>query len=111
LSSENLHKRPAAELDYLFRIYKLALDGADELLERLQVNFTWIGNRTGLPDHLLKALDTLAEKYTFATSKTAIFAINYGGRDEIIRGVRTLAQEAVDLTEVTIDQLSRSMDL
>jgi undecaprenyl diphosphate synthase len=25
--------------------------------------------------------------------------------------VRTLAQEAVDLTEVTIDQLSRSMDL
>ena len=51
------------------------------------------------------------KRNTYDTDRHFVFAINYGGRDEIVRGIRKLAQEKKDLTIVTEEDITKSLDL
>jgi undecaprenyl diphosphate synthase len=40
-----------------------------------------------------------------------VFGINYGGRDEIVRGIKKLAAEKKDMTIITEEDISTNLDL
>lgn len=88
-STENW-KRPKQEVDYLMKLPEEFLDiYLPELMEK-NVKITMIGKREGLPDHTLKAVDYAIKKTAKNTGLILNFALNYGGRAEILTAVKDL---------------------
>jgi undecaprenyl diphosphate synthase len=88
MSTENRKKRPAEELDFLFNMYKTCGDLLDGFLTEQKINFRRIGDASTLPQHFLDYMADMVEKFTFDTDRYLIFAVNYGGQNEIVRGVK-----------------------
>jgi undecaprenyl diphosphate synthase len=63
----------------------------------------------GLDPEFVTYLQDKQKKYSFESEKAVVFAINYGGRDEIIRGVKTFLDEH-SLDELNEETLSKSLD-
>jgi undecaprenyl diphosphate synthase len=93
-SAENW-SRPAEEIDDLMALVKrFVRDDLDEL-KRAGVRVRVIGDRSGLDPEIF-ALISEAEELTRANDKlTLVVAFNYGGRQEIARAARRIAEEAV----------------
>jgi undecaprenyl diphosphate synthase len=111
LSTENTAKRPQEEYDFLMNMYKQVDSKLDEILERNQINFKWIGNPAGVTDGFKNYLNEKSKKFNYPTNKRFVFAVNYGGRDEITRGIQKLAQEGKDLTKITEEDITTALDL
>ena len=103
LSTENLKNRSQEELQFIFGIYKVIGNDLDEFLWANHINFRWVGDRTWIPADFLEFLDMKQSTFNFPDSKrTAVFALNYGWRDEIIRGIKSLSTDQINnLTEET----------
>ena len=73
-----------------------------------------IGNREGLDPGLISVIDELEEKTKDFTGLTFTIAINYGGRDEITRAVRKIAENVkAGITapeDITEDMISGNLD-
>jgi len=96
-STENW-SRPSDEVDALFELMKRFVDADLEKLHREGVNIRIAGRREGLSDDLLAIIDR-AEARTADNDKCFLtIAFNYGGRDEIVRAARRLAQDISDGT-------------
>lgn len=85
LSTENTKNRPKEEFDFLMTMYKYIDGRLDQILMDNQINFKRIGNPNGISDDFKKYLDDKTAKCTFPNDKYMVLAINYGGRDEILR--------------------------
>jgi len=103
-STENW-KRPVAEVLGLMRLFRryIKKEGARLVAEGVRVRF--IGGRERLdPD--LQALMAGLEAQTVENDRLHLtVAINYGGRDEILRATRRLA-EAVKAGEICPDEIT-----
>jgi len=94
-SSENW-KRPQLELDFLMALLEQYLiEERREIMDQ-NIRFTVIGRRQGLPEAVLREIDTNIRVSQNNTGMCLCLAINYGGRTEIVDAVRTLAQQARD---------------
>jgi len=108
-STENW-KRPAAEVQGLFRLFRryIKKEGARLVAEGAKVRF--IGGRERLEADI-QALMAGLEAQTAGNSRLHLtVAINYGGRDEILRATRRVAEavragaiRAEDITPETIE--------
>lgn len=104
-STENW-SRPRSEVQDLFGLLRLFIrnDLADMHRNNIQVKV--IGHREQLPADIVRLI-TDAELLTMQnTGMTLIVAFNYGGRNEILDAVRTLAAAAVrgEIDPADIDQ-------
>jgi len=111
LSTENAKKRPKEEFDFLMNMYKLVEEDLDDFLMENKVNFKAIGDFDGITDDFKEYLLAKEARTKCDSDRYFVFAINYGGRDEIIRGIKTLAQEGADLATITEETLSNALDL
>ncbi len=85
-STENW-KRPKQEVDYLLRLPKMFLNVyLPELVEK-NVKVNMIGSLDSLPDHTKEAVQEAMEKTKHNTGLLLNFALNYGGRNEIIHAI------------------------
>lgn len=91
-STENW-KRPKPEVDYLLRLPKLFLNVyLPELIEQ-NVKINIIGELDSLPIHTKDAVMYAMEQTANNTGLLLNFALNYGGRSEIITAVKRVAKE------------------
>ena len=111
LSTENTTKRSKKEFDFLMTMYKIVEEDLDDFMKEHKVNFKVIGDLNWITDDFRDYLLAKQERNTYDTDRYFVFAINYGGRDEIVRWIRKLAQEKKDLTMVTEDEISNALDL
>jgi len=74
-------------------MYTLVDEDLDKILIDNKVNFKWVGNPSGITQDFKEYLDSKVIKCKCDSDKHFIFAINYGGRDEIIRGIQKLATQ------------------
>ena len=111
LSTENVAKRPVEEYDFLMNMYKQVDGRLDEILSKNQINFKWIGNPAGVSEGFKNYLDQKTQQYACDSNKRFVFAVNYGGRDEIVRGIHKLAEAGKDLTQLEEEDLSPALDL
>lgn len=116
-STENW-KRPAEEVDLLMDLFSTYLTADIDELDENNVQLRFIGQIDGLSD-------TLRRKFRDAQQRTAkntglIFnaAINYGGRAEVLRAVKAIAQDVQNgiqsieaITETSIQQQLYTADL
>lgn len=101
-STENW-KRPAEEVGAIMRLFENYLEDVASMVKE-NMRLVFIGDRDGVTDRI-RALMENAEKSTeHATGMTVALAINYGGRDEIVKAAR-LAAERVKNGEISIDDI------
>lgn len=111
LSTENLKKRSDEELEYLFELYKNIPENVENFLKSNKVNFAVIGSMEWLPSHLVDFVNKKNEEFDFGSKRTVVLALNYWGRDEIIRWIKNFQKENKDLKNLNENVLGQYMDL
>ena len=91
-SSENW-KRPPAEIDDLMRLLRLYLRRELAELDANGVRVRFIGQRAPLPPDIVELIAHAEARTRGNEALTLVVALNYGGRDEIVRACRSLAAE------------------
>jgi undecaprenyl diphosphate synthase len=86
-STENW-KRPMGEVQGLMHLFQESMKRYGEELNANKVRVRFLGKREGLPGEVLESMVELEEKTAMNQGLTLSLAINYGGRDEILRAVR-----------------------
>ncbi len=85
-STENW-KRPKEEVDFLFHLmYEYTRSKLNLFLEN-DIRFKAIGRMDELPEFLRDGFYGLERETAHCSSMTAVFAVNYGGRQEIVDAV------------------------
>lgn len=108
LSTENLTNRGEEELNYLFELYQKITEDLYQLFLEQKVNFRVAGDISALPHSLQEFLNQKMQEYTFSESeKYFVLAVNYGGQDELIRGIKKLT--AAD-EEISAENLEKYLD-
>ncbi|WP_078554628.1 isoprenyl transferase [Bacillus alkalicellulosilyticus] len=106
-STENW-KRPKAEVDFLMRLPELFLGKELPVLMEENVKVRLMGSKENLPPHTLRAVETAITKTNENTGLILNFALNYGGRTEIIQAVQTMAKQ-VQEGLITYDQIDETL--
>jgi len=110
LSPENFTKRTPDEVSNLLWLLRLFLKKRIEELDRKNVRMRIIGDLKHLPEETTKELAAAVERTRNNTGTIVTFAINYGGRDELVRAVKKMIQDAIDPTDVTKKYISEHID-
>jgi undecaprenyl diphosphate synthase len=107
-STENW-SRPRQEVATLMRLFEQTLQAEVDELHRNGVRIKVIGRREQLSTRLQRLVED-AERRTADNSVGMLnVAINYGGRAEIVDGVRQLASAGTDLSQLEEDQLAGAL--
>lgn len=94
-STENW-KRSREEVEGLMKLFRNYLKKCIRISERNKMRVKIIGDITAFDEDIRKKIVELEEFSKDYTELHFQIALNYGSRDEILRGVRRLAQDAVD---------------
>lgn len=95
LSSENW-KRPQAELDFLMQLLEHYLVEERKTIMDQGMRLQVIGRRDRLPGSVIEVMNETLEMSADNSGTKLVLAIDYGGRDELVRAARMLAQEVAD---------------
>jgi undecaprenyl diphosphate synthase len=109
LSTENAKKRSKEEYNNLLGLMKFFLERRVSKLHKKNVRIRVIGNVESFPADIQKSVHKAMELTKDNTGITVIFGINYGGRDEIIRGIKKAAAEG-KIEDLTIDTFGAFLD-
>ena len=94
-STENW-KRPKDEVDYLMQLLMDYLVNAEKTLAGENVVIRAIGSRSELSEEMQRQIEK-TEKFTEKNTGIVMnIALNYGGREEIVRSFKKLAREVCD---------------
>ena len=94
-STENW-KRPAGEVSAIMDLFRDYLFEAQEREEEniaKGMRIRYIGDRTALPEDIVRLIEQLENQSADKTTITVNLAVNYGGRDEILNAVKRLAKK------------------
>ncbi len=94
-STENW-KRPVEEVGALMDLVVEFINKEFEELHRNNVRLNSIGDISKLPEKSKAAIEDAKYKTRNNTGLTLNIALNYGGRDEIVRGVKEIAKEVLE---------------
>lgn len=94
-STENW-KRSAKEVDGLMKILRNYLKDCIKRANKNNMKVRILGKRERLDDDIIKSIDELEKASAGNTGLVFQVALNYGGRDEIVRAVRKLAKDVRD---------------
>ena len=112
-STENW-KRPKSEVDTIMQLLNSYLKDCLDTSRKNNMQIRVIGDRTGLPPEMQQKIAMLEEESTKNDGLHFQVALNYGGRDEIVRAVKKLAEQvkAGTLSPEEIDEeiLSQTLD-
>ena len=111
-STENWN-RPATEVDGLMELFVASISHYTEDMIKKGVRLKFIGDRQGLSDKVRQAMETIEQRTAHNTTITVMPAVNYGGRQEILHAVKTIARDVQNstLSIEEIDQQSFSAKL
>lgn len=107
-STENW-KRTTEEVGFLMNLIKTHLCNEFKFYKENGVRLMHIGNKDGLPLDVQNEIDKAIDECRNFNDITAVLAINYGGRDEIIRTTKKILQKN-NLSEITEKNFSENLD-
>ena len=112
-STENW-KRPKEEVDSIMKLLGEYLDEAfNNEAKNTDICVKILGDKTALSPKLQEKIKNIEEKTKKNTKITVNIALNYGGRDELVRGFKDLAmqimQGKLNVDEITEEKISSSL--
>lgn len=105
-STENW-QRPKNEVNGLFSIFENAIDREVPELHRNGVRLRHLGRTEGLPERLIKKIESAMELTKDNDRLTLNLAFNYGGRAEIVDATRLIIAEGIDPVAIDEELFSR----
>jgi undecaprenyl diphosphate synthase len=112
-STENW-KRSINEVGILMNLFRRYLKRLLNRAKKDSIRIRVIGSRVGLAPDILKIINELEEKTKNYTNMYFQIARNYGSRDEIMRGVKKIAEDIrlqkISPEDITEDMISKSLD-
>jgi undecaprenyl diphosphate synthase len=111
-SSENWG-RPDEEVARLMELFIEAMDREVENLAGHGIRLRFIGDETPLKPHLLERITATEARTAAGSNMTLYVALSYGGRWDIARAARRLAERAVagEIQPAGIDELAVAREL
>lgn len=102
LSTDNQEKRSPEERAFLYEVIESSLrDSLDEAIEK-GTKIVHLGRKDRIPQHLLDSLTIAEEKTKNGTNGVLNLAVDYGGRDEMIRAIKKAGDSKTALTETNL---------
>lgn len=108
-STENW-KRTQEEVGYLMTLIKKHLSSEFNFYKENKIRIEHIGDITALPMDVQTEIENAKNDTKDFTGTTVLLAINYGGKDEIIRGIKKLSAQKKDFSSITEQDLSLALD-
>lgn len=108
-STENW-KRTQEEVGYLMTLIKKHLSSEFNFYKENKIRIEHIGDMTALPMDVQTEIENAKNDTKDFTGTTVLLAINYGGKDEIIRGIKKLSAQKKDFSSITEQDLSLALD-
>lgn len=111
-STENW-KRPKEEVDYLMRLFDSYLREALEDFKEENIKVIFLGDKKGFSQGLQDLIEEVEQASSMKDGMVLNIAMNYGGRNEILRAVKSLAIDAkngeMDPDEISEDEISKRL--
>lgn len=107
-STENW-KRTVDEVGFLMGLVKTHLRGELAFYTENGIRVQYVGDLAGLPPDIAYEIRSVSAETAKFTNTTVVLAINYGGRDEIIRAIRKI--EPARLSAITENDFQEYLDL
>ena len=82
-----------------------------EFYKKNGIRVEHIGDLDGLPADVKSEIINAKKDTEHFTGTTCVLAINYGGRDEIVRGIKKILAEGISVDSVTEELVSKSLDI
>lgn len=109
-STENW-KRTEKEVGFLMNLIHIHLCGELDFYKQNGIKINHIGDIESLPDSIKKDITEAIEDTKDFTGMTLNLAINYGGRDELLRGIKKIINNKIDENEITEQLISSFLDM
>ncbi len=109
-STENWN-RSQEEVDYLMDLFCTELDKNMKNAVEKNLRYRVIGSRDRLPEKLAALCDELEETSAENTGGTVVFALNYGGQDEIVTAVNAAIEAGAPVDKATFETYLDTGDL
>ncbi|GAB1481233.1 polyprenyl diphosphate synthase [Treponema sp.] len=100
-STENW-KRAAEEVGFLMSLIRDNLVAEFDFYKKNGIRIRFTGNLAGLPKEIANEIVKVCKDTEVFTGLSVILALNYGGRDEIIRAVRKII--SLNIKEDAVDE-------
>lgn len=108
-STENWDRDPA-EITYLMELFTQNVDKYLKLAKKHNARFIHLGRKDRVPQKLrIKLIQAEDETKDFSDRFLSV-AIDYGGKDEILRAFSAMASDGVDLQKLENSTLERYLD-
>ncbi len=109
LSTENWRKRTKKEVKGIFDLLiKIVKDKKDEYARR-GVRMAVLGDINAFPEKVKKALREIAKVVIKNETMRVNLALNYGGRDEIVRAVQKIVKEGIKPKEINEEVIANHL--
>jgi len=97
-STENW-ARPKLEVEYLMKLLEKFLENELKTLMENSIRFKAIGDLSKFSKSLQKTIKELEEKTSNNKNLTQVLALNYGSKDEILRAIKKLNEQKLEVTQ------------
>ncbi len=112
-STENWN-RPRDEVSALMKLLRNYMKNSIARSNKNNMKVRVIGDKTRLDDDIRKSIEELEEATKNNTGLNFQIAINYGGRDEIVRAVKNIGKKvsegSLSVDDINEDLLNRELD-
>ena len=112
-STENWN-RPKDEVDALMTLLRNYMKTCLKTAEKNKMCVRVLGDKTGLDDDIRARIDDLEKATANNNGLHFQIALNYGGRDEIVRAVKGIAEQVkmgkISSADITEELISESLD-
>jgi len=111
-STENW-KRDKKEIKILFTLLRNFTEEFRRYAKQYNIRFRHIGRRDRIPRDIVQVIDKLEDETKENTSLNIQFALDYGGRDELIRAFKKMQEDKVtEISEAVIQSyLDTGLDI
>ena len=109
-STENW-KRTQEEVGFLMNLIHIYINNELEFYKKNQIRIKHIGDMQKLPEGIQKDIKKAIEETDSYTGMTLHLAINYGGRDEIIRGIKKIIDDGIPSDKIDEKVVSDYLDM
>jgi undecaprenyl diphosphate synthase len=109
-STENW-KRTAEEVAFIMGLVKSYLRGELDFFRENRIRIRHAGDPGGLPPEIAREIREVSEDTKDFPGLSVILALNYGGRDEIVRALGRLIREGGEITEAALGRYLDNPDV
>ncbi|MBT6401203.1 di-trans,poly-cis-decaprenylcistransferase [candidate division WWE3 bacterium] len=102
-STDNWNRDPA-EVKYLFELFREHIKKYRKKFMKEEIRFIHLGRKDRVDEDIRELIEALEEDTKDFTNQTICLALDYGGRDDLIRATKKIVENGEEITEENIDK-------